>query len=207
MIVVFDLDDTLYNEVDFVKSGFLEVAKLVSDDDFAKIYSFLVESFYKNGSGRVFNDLIEEFKLNIDLNELINLYRFHRPNISLDSDRLTLLQYIKDNYQTGLITDGNYLTQRNKFEALGLESYIDYPIFTSRYSTKKPELKAFKMVQERFKDREFCYISDNPKKDFFAPNELNWLTIRYKNPVGIYREFENNAEYEVTNILEVIDIL
>ena len=30
MIAVFDLDDTLYNEISFVKSGFNEVSKLLS---------------------------------------------------------------------------------------------------------------------------------------------------------------------------------
>ena len=32
MIAVFDLDDTLYNEISFVKSGFNEVSKLLSKE-------------------------------------------------------------------------------------------------------------------------------------------------------------------------------
>ena len=55
--------------------------------------------------------------------------------------------------------------------------------------------------------KNFVYISDNPKKDFFAPNELGWKTIRYKNPNGIYKHIENNAHYEVENKEEIIEIL
>jgi len=46
-----------------------------------------------------------------------------------------------------------------------------------------------------------------PKKDFIAPNKLGWKSIRYKNPVGIYREFKSDATYEVHNRLEIINIL
>ena len=53
----------------------------------------------------------------------------------------------------------------------------------------------------------FVYISDNPKKDFIAPNKLGWKSIRYKNPVGIYKDYENNATYEADNRLDIINIL
>lgn len=204
MVIVFDLDDTLYDEVEFVKSGFKEISKYLDNDEY---YDFMFEAFAKDGSRKVFNDLINKFNLDIPLQKLIEIYRFHQPNIILPTESLELLKF-SQSYNTALISDGYYLMQENKFKALKLDDYINYPIFTDFYHTKKPELKPFQMVMEKFKgETSFVYISDNPKKDFIAPNNLDWKSIRYKNPIGIYREYSSDATYEVDNRVEIINIL
>ena len=183
MVIVYDLDDTLYDEVDFVKSGFLEISEYLGDK---KYFNFMWEEFKLNGSGKIFNKLIEKFKIDENINKLIEIYRFHTPRISLPKESKKLLKFALD-YKVAIITDGHYITQQNKYKVLGLEKYIDLPIFTDFYHTKKPELKPFKMVMEKFPNQKYVYISDNPKKDFFAPIKLGWKTIRYKNPNGIYK--------------------
>jgi len=203
MVIVFDLDDTLYDEVDFVKSGFLEVSRYLGDE---KYYNFMLEEFNKNGSGKIFNKLIDEFKLKVNINKLIEIYRFHRPNIKLPKESIEILEWSK-NKKTALISDGHYITQQNKFLALKLDRYIKYPIFTDFYHTKKPELKPFKMVMDKYPNEKYIYISDNPKKDFFAPKELNWLTLRFKNENGIYKNIENNADIEVYSRNEILEKL
>lgn len=204
MVIVFDLDDTLYDEVEFVKSGFKEISKYLENDEY---YDFMFNTFKREGSGQVFNHLIDKFNLDIPLQNLIDIYRFHQPNIILPTESLELLKF-SQSYNTALISDGYYLMQENKFKALELDNYINYPIFTDFYHTKKPELKPFKMVMEKFKDEtSFIYISDNPKKDFIAPNNLGWQSIRYKNPIGIYKEYTSDATYEVDNRINIINIL
>ena len=201
MVIVFDLDDTLYDEVDFVKSGFREVSEFLGDK---KYFDFMWDEFNKNGSGKIFNKLIEKFNLEISLNKLIEIYRFHFPNINLPKESKKILEFAK-NYKTALITDGHYITQKNKYNALNLK--LDYPIFTDFYHTKKPELKPFLMVMEKFPNEEYIYISDNPKKDFLAPKKLGWKSIRFKNPRGIYRDYENNADIEVYSRSEILEKL
>ena len=204
MVVVFDLDDTLYDEIDFVKSGFKEISKYLKNKDY---YKFMLDEFYKNGSGKVFNKLIDQFDLDISLQKLIEVYRFHIPDISLPLESIELLKFSQQ-FKTALISDSHYIMQKNKYIALGLSDYIEYPVFTDFYHTKKPQEKAFKMVMEHFIDEsEYIYISDNPKKDFIAPNSLKWKSIRYKNSLGIYKEYKNNANYEVENRSEIIKIL
>ena len=204
MVVVFDLDDTLYDEVDFVRSGFREVARFLGKNEY---YDFMYELFLKEGSGKVFNRLIEKFSLDISLQKLIEIYRFHKPQIELPEDSLKVLRFTQK-YKTALISDGHYLMQQNKFSALKLEEFIEFPIFTDFYHTKKPELKPFKMVMEKYaNEKNFVYISDNPKKDFIAPNALGWKTIRFKNPNGIYRHIENNAHYEVESREKIVELL
>jgi len=203
MVIVFDLDDTLYDEIDFVKSGFKEVASYLGDD---KYYTFMMEEFSKNGSGKVFNKLIDKFNIDIKLQKLIEVYRFHKPSITLSKKSIELLEFSK-HHKIALISDGHYITQKNKFDALNLANYIDYPIFTDFYHTNKPKLKPFKMVMQMYIDEKFIYISDNPKKDFIAPNKLGWISIRYKNEIGIYKDYKNDATYETNNKTKIIEIL
>lgn len=204
MVVVFDLDDTLYDEVDFVKSGFREISRYLGRDEY---YDFMYDVFLEVGSGKVFNRLIEKFSLDVPLQKLIEIYRFHKPQIELPEDSLRVLKFAR-RYKTALISDGHYIMQQNKFSALNLEKFIEYPIFTDFYHTKKPELKPFKMVMQKYSnEKNFVYISDNPKKDFIAPNALGWKTIRYKNPNGIYRHIENNAHFEVEDREKIVEIL
>ncbi len=204
MVVVFDLDDTLYDEVMFVKSGLREVANFLQDE---KYYRFMIELFEREGSGTVFNKMIEKFDLNIPLQKLIEIYRFHKPNITLPPQSIELLEYAKK-FKTALISDGHYIMQRNKFDALGLERFVDYPVFTDFYHTRKPECKPYEMVMRRYaEESRFVYISDNPKKDFIAPKMLGWIGIRYKNPVGIYKDIPNDTDYEVQSREAVIKLL
>jgi putative hydrolase of the HAD superfamily len=200
MVIVFDLDDTLYDEIDFVKSGFTEIAYYLGSK---KYFYFMWDEFLKNGSGKIFDKLIEEFNLTIDTKKLIEIYRFHKPNIILPDESKNLLEFATK-FKTAMITDGHYIMQKNKFEALGLKKYIEYPVFTDFYNIKKPNLKPFKMVMEKFPNKKYIYISDNPKKDFIAVKKLGWIGIRYKNPIGIYRDFENNTDFEATKRKEII---
>jgi len=204
MVVVFDLDDTLYDEIDFVQSGFHAIANYLGQSDY---YDFLHDIFLKEGSGKVLNALINEFKLDTPLQKLIEIYRFHTPDIKLPQESVEVLRYAQQ-YKTALISDGHYLTQENKFHALSLKQYIAFAVFTDFYHTKKPEMKPFQMVMDRYHDeKKFVYISDNPKKDFIAPHKLGWETIRYKNPHGIYKDIKNSATFEISNRYEMIDLL
>lgn len=204
MVIVFDLDDTLYDEIEFVKSGFKEVSKYLNNNNY---YNFMLSSFYKNGSGEVFDNLIKSYNIDVPLQKLIEIYKFHTPEIFLSTESIELLEF-SQNYKTALISDGHYLMQKNKYKVLQLDNYIQYPILTDFYHTQKPELQPFEMVMKKYKDENFfIYISDNPKKDFIAPNKLGWISIRYKNPVGIYKNYKSDASYEVSNKRDIIQIL
>lgn len=204
MVLVFDLDDTLYDEIDFVKSGFREVSKYLQNPIY---YDFMFDVFIQEGSGKVFDRLISHYKLKIPLQKLVEIYRFHQPSISLSQESVVLLEFAQ-RYATALISDGHYIMQQNKFKQLGLDCYISYPLFTDFYHTHKPENRAYEMVMQHFKkETQFIYISDNPRKDFIAPKALNWIGIRYKNPIGVYKNDTNNTNYEATQKKEIIDIL
>jgi putative hydrolase of the HAD superfamily len=117
--VVFDLDDTLYDEMDFVKSGYLEIANLLNATfgvDKTLTYNRLIDLFELDRK-RVLNRLCIE--LNIEISDaLIELYRYHQPTISLKSDVIEILNELKISFKLGILTDGDSVTQWNKFRAL-----------------------------------------------------------------------------------------
>jgi len=188
MVIVFDMDDTLFDEIDFVRSGFAEIARYLT---LPESFDFMLSCFEAEGSGTIFDRLIRRFDLDVPLAKLIEIYRFHHPDIHLDDESKHLLEYVK-HLPTALITDGHYLMQQNKYRVLGLDTLIDYPIFSDFYHTNKPDPMLFEKVMQRFPNTRYVYIADNPKKDFIAPAALGWHSVRYVNPRGIYHHLEDD---------------
>jgi putative hydrolase of the HAD superfamily len=208
MVVVFDLDDTLYDEVDFVLSGFRAVAEYVDPERAAELLAFMWERFSADGSGRIFDALIERFELDVRVGDLVEHYRFHSPDIAMPADRRAVLEELAGAHPLGLVSDGPYTTQRNKFVALGLSRFIAAPVFTARLRAPKPDPAAFETLVRRFgaADR-FVYVADNPRKDFVAPRALGWRSIRFRNPRGIYRHEEGEADAEISTLAALLAVL
>jgi putative hydrolase of the HAD superfamily len=210
MVFVFDLDDTLYPELDFVKSGFWAVAQRVAPDQPRAAFQSLWRIFRQHGAGRVFDHYAHESSQALDIAELVALYRFHPPLISLDVETRIFLQDCRAKFPTALVSDGPQRMQRNKFDALGLAAFIDFPVFTDELGVRKPHLRPFQVVMERFADRrEFVYVADNPAKDFEAPQALGWRTVRITRPDAVYGRLPGAADYdyEVHSLLEIPEAL
>ena len=219
--IIFDLDDTLYNEVDFVKSGYKVISKKISKDYNIKeslIYEKLITLFNKS-SKNVFNRLLDDLSIKYDtnyINELITLYREHYPNIKLTNEVIEILTNLKSKgYVLGIISDGNYITQKNKCDALKLNKYFDEIILTDKYGKEywKPNPYTFKLFIKKFKlyEENIIYIGDNPKKDFYIKQYLNIKTTRLYNPKGVYYKEEYlegiKEDYKITKISEIKNII
>lgn len=122
-IFIFDLDDTLYKEIDFLYSAYLEIAGWIELKFSLKgIYVFMLEAYKEKAD--VFSRLIDTYDLSLTKTDLLSVYRSHRPDIRLELDTLKALEILKQDFTLGMITDGRSITQRNKFRALGLEQFI-----------------------------------------------------------------------------------
>ncbi len=91
----------------------------------------------------------------------------------------------------GIITDGRPEGQRAKIKALNLDGYVDEIIITDEIggiAYRKPCEAAFKYMQKRLNVEfsKMCYVGDNIKKDFVAPEKLGMRTIWFRNKEGIY---------------------
>lgn len=222
-VVCFDLDDTLYKEIDFLKSGYHKVSELVAKRHGLgshEVYSRLL-SWYREGKNP-FETLNETYGLDNPIKEYLDIYRYHQPSLHLSSEVAQTLTALKDaGCVLGIITDGREITQKQKIEVLGLEEWISEKLVQinedknyfkpNHWSFDRMMLKCFEMNVEP--DAVFYYVGDNTEKDFLAPNQMGWKTIcLLDDGRNIHKQsFDKPKEYlpqhTIKSIVELITIV
>lgn len=207
--VIFDLDDTLYPEYEYVKSGFDAVAKEIEKLYGLKDAEKSLLSLFEESRLGVFDRYLKRNKLprtEQSVGELLDVYRSHKPNIVLSKETADTLNALKKaGYKTGVITDGRVRQQHLKIASLGLEKAVDKIIITDELESaqyRKPHPLAFVTMCEALGvlPEETVYVGDNPKKDFAVKKYLPIKTVRLKS-AGLYA----NEEY-AENILPDAEI-
>ena len=178
-VMVFDLDDTLFKEIDFVRSGFNAVASTIAAPSEAGLLAKEMFEEFEKGSTDVFSFALERaHKTETSKEVLLELYRNHQPNIEMIKEsQLFLDKVIQKEMKRGLLTDGRSHTQRNKLVALGLEEAFDPIIISEELGSTKPALQNYKAFETHHQATDYVYIGDNPSKDFVTPKKLKWMTI------------------------------
>lgn len=173
-IVVFDLDDTLYKEIDYLESAYNAIANAVCLD----VTDEMLDWYH--GGKNVFQCLLDKYDVHLSLAELLEIYRYHEPKISLISESDALLSHLRHEYiKVGIISDGRSKTQRNKLKALGLE-WIEDVVISEEIGSEKPCEVNYLYFEKKYPGYYLTYIGDNLKKDFVTPNRLGWQTICLK---------------------------
>ncbi|WP_299113601.1 HAD family hydrolase [uncultured Winogradskyella sp.] len=173
-VIVFDLDDTLYNELDFLKSAYQYIAQKLEVNDWKPLYVSMF-SMYRNKEN-VFDFLTSKY--NVERQSLIDMYRTHHPNIKLFEGAKDIIDSIKSRSgKIGIVTDGRSNTQKTKLKALGITDLVDTIVISEDIGTEKPSTKNFRVIEAEFPNCDYWYIADNMKKDFISPNQLGWYTV------------------------------
>jgi putative hydrolase of the HAD superfamily len=188
MIVAFDLDDTLYRELDYVESGFGAVSQYVEQEfgiDAHNARRQLWQSLASNGRGSQFDELLKRHNLYTASrrDRLLQTYRQHDPQLALPAGSLRALESIRHaGHRLFLVTDGNHIVQAKKVEALGLNTLFEHCYLTNRYGreAQKPSSKVFELMLNRTSEeaRNLVYVGDNPRKDFIGVRRLGGTTVR-----------------------------
>lgn len=215
-VVVFDLDDTLYKEIDFLKSAYSEISLKISKVVYVEssaIYNQMLACFYNKEN--VFESIIKKYNLSISINELLDIYRNHKPEIKLSKDRVEVLNELKcRGIVLGLLTDGRSKQQRSKIEALKLNTWISEILISEEFGSEKPNANNYKYFENLFGKAKYYYVGDNVKKDFITPNKLNWTTICLKDSgQNIHKQNDSLlgkeylAKYTVSNFKRILDLI
>ena len=174
--VVFDLDDTLISEKEYIKSGYRHISGIIEDRfamDKKQVFDELM-SLFKISPLNVFNRFFDMYQIEYSKEMILDLvkeYRGHLPDIQFYNDVIPcLLELKKFGVKIGIITDGYAIAQRQKLKAIQADEYFDDVIVTDELGREywKPHPKAFELMKEKFKVNfdEMVYIGDNPEKDF-----------------------------------------
>ncbi|MHC4116512.1 MAG: HAD family hydrolase [Planctomycetota bacterium] len=203
-VVVFDLDDTLYDEIEYCKSGFSAVAEFLANLPDAptaeRIFSALWGQFNAGNRTRTFNAALRELAISCDeerVRELLGVYRNHPPKITLPEQSRDVLDELKAKYTLALLTDGFMPAQRLKVQALGIEGDFESIVYTEQLGREfwKPSTAGFEkiMLDLGARAENIVYIADNEEKDFIAPNKLGFSTVRLIRPAGIHKSTSHEA--------------
>ena len=206
-VLIFDLDDTLYKEIDFLKSAYREIAKVIGHPE---AFDFMLDSYLYGDNA--FKSVIYKYHLKFTVGQLLDIYRNHKPDISLEQDTATTLDALKASGAIMcLLTDGRSLTQRNKIEAFRLNRWFaDEDILISEeFGYGKPSIECYQYFLDRYPDAQFTVIGDNPAKDFLTPNRLGWMTICLQsNGLNIHKQNlkvpkEYLAKHKIDNLSQI----
>ena len=220
--VVFDLDDTLYDEVEYCRSGFEAVAEFLADLPDAQPAERIFRAFWKQLTAgnrtKTFNTALDELNIGYDdelIGKLIKVYRNHVPRITLPHDSRELLSRLSCKYTLALLTDGFLPAQQLKVQTLGIEKYFKCIIYTEQLGREfwKPSLAGFEKLMQTLNanPENIAYVADNEKKDFIAPNKLGFLTVRIIRPAGLHSESSQKpgaaAQYTIRQFIQLPTLL
>ncbi|OQX70406.1 MAG: hypothetical protein B6A08_00840 [Sorangiineae bacterium NIC37A_2] len=208
-VVIFDLDDTLYLESEFARSGFRHLDTSLRTRGISGFFERAWERFCAGHRTKIFDAVLAELGVDASeakVRELVEMFRSHRPEISLAPDAAWLLDHWAGERALGLITDGWSLTQHQKIDALALRQRLACIVVSDDLGGPdfwKPSPAPFEAVMSRMGPREkFVYVGDNPHKDFVTARKLGWKTVRVRRKGGLHEKVEPLSGYESHHVVE-----
>jgi len=193
--IVFDLDDTLYPERDYVLSGFRAVAawaethlSIPTGQGFTEL-----KRLYEQGvRGDTFDRWLAAHRMLPDalVPQLVQVYREHEPRLTPFPEVPELLDSLHRRYRMGLLTDGYLAVQKRKLDALGLARHFDAIVFSDEWGREawKPNTKPFEAALQRLgvDASSAVYIAYNPLKDFVGARQVGLTALWVRRAGGEY---------------------
>jgi putative hydrolase of the HAD superfamily len=213
--LVFDLDDTLYREHDFVAGGFRAVAErlgLASGHRSEDIHQFMMTTLDTAGRREVMPAVLNAFpQSGLEMADVVRIYRTHVPEIRLFVGYEQLLTELRVHYRLGLITDGTPEVQRAKCAALHLADYFHCMVFTWEHGVEreKPHSFSFRLMLDRLDvaPAETLFIGDNYEKDCRGAHGVGMKCIQVRKPTSPDAAEGEHADFLMDSLLQLPVVL
>lgn len=217
--LVFDLDDTLFMERDYVFSGFAAAGRWLDTHHAVTDSAAVFRQLFSAGQReRIFDTALALLRVDAGpaaVSQLLAIYRQHEPKLQLLEDAVEFLDWASTRFHLALITDGYALVQTRKIRALGLEARIACRILTDELGREfwKPSLEPYRRIMACYPGPAdgYVYIADNPHKDFQGARQLGWRTVRVRRAGGQHAKYEpatgEAAEVEFDSLIDLRGIL
>lgn len=134
-IVGFDMDGTLYDEVEFISQVYRPIAlklSVISNKCSEEIYEWMKSRWVEKGSS--YNKIFEEVLYGVNINntckekiisECVTIFRDFKPQITLSEKVKVILNEMSKNFKLFLVSDGSKDLQARKFKSLDLGRWIE----------------------------------------------------------------------------------
>lgn len=213
--LIFDLDETLYPERQFIRSGFCAVAERVERRHgvpAAASLATLLGSLRRGNRAEALQALCAAHGLPASLvPELVDVIRAHAPSLRLPQEsREALVTARARGWRLGVLTNGMPAVQMRKIAALGLSALVDEIVYAQDWGSGrgKPEPEPFEVVMERMRVRPEAsvFVGDDPWCDIFGARRARLRTLLVcRTPSQLNRARACQADGVVRSIDEVPD--
>ena len=185
-LYIVDMDDTLYEERQYVYSGFRVVSELAEEHlgiRAGDAHDFMLRYFGRQGRKRVFDALLEAYGRKSEpavVEAWVQAYRNHQPAIQVyPFVEETLAALRQAGGQICIVTDGLTCMQERKFAALGLADYVDRVVYCHTTGYPKPDPRSLVNVL-RHGQEDAVLIGDRPDHDLALAAHVGIDAIRVR---------------------------
>lgn len=173
--LILDLDDTIYDESQFLRQQYLSLAEKFCPSDIDLGYRFLLETFSQYGRANLFQKFQSQFKLRYKVSDILAAFRDYgvSGSLSLECHQWVkdLLFYYKADDPLFVITNGHVPQQAEKIRRLGLDKI--HPevlvIFANKFAPK-PSVASYHHLSSNLQLTNPIYIGDSNTDREFARN-------------------------------------
>ena len=180
--VIFDLDNTLYDENMLISSVCREFSyrhHLPLDN-----ITYIINDEFRLHSKDIFGDWLRKIDFYTDSRqeELFTLYQSIDTPLNLYEDAKDFLAFLQSqNVRVGILTNGNLHAQQHKVKLLNLHT-SPYEIEYARSNGieyEKPHINAFIRILNRLNTeaKDSLFIGDNPLTDIAGANHAGILSV------------------------------
>lgn len=185
---IFDLDDTLYKETDYLFSAYKQIAAYINQKygiDAEEIFLYLQERFLECGRRNIFDKMDKHFGIEAgNIGEYLEILRSHQPSgkIPLFYEMKKLLYWlIKMKKQIFVLTNGNVQQQKNKIKHIDWAGINDINFVFANEIEPKPSPKAVELImnENNISKRDIVLIGDSYVDRMCARNaEIDFVSVK-----------------------------
>lgn len=187
-LFVVDLDNTLYNERDYLINGYKLISEYVDvencTNNSGEYSDFLIKEFDSHGREKLFDKFLKHFGLKVSIESLLKILREQKTPIQLFPESKLLLDMLIDaQKKVYILTNGNIIQQQNKVELLGIKK--NYPTimvdYASLYEPKPSPLSLLHIIKSAEVLKEECIMIGDSDIDEMTALRTNIDFVYIKN--------------------------
>jgi putative hydrolase of the HAD superfamily len=218
--IIFDLDDTLYPQIEYTRQCLFYSSSLISElsnhsqNEIEGILNHILESKgieYRH----IYDDLFEQLAFDgfPYLKGILAKFRQCKPTLQLYNETYSVLVELKKTFILALLTDGHVKIQEYKIENLQIRHFFDYLLITDSLGieNRKPSVKPYREILNRINlpSHNCIYVGNDPNKDFIGAKQLGIKTVRINQ--GEYRDIrvseQFDSDFSINNISDLINCI
>lgn len=223
--LIFDVDDTLYDQLLPFKKAILQFVDL-PQDSFSELYKqfrhYSDQLFEDSVSGKISMKEMQIYRMKMALADLgvkvsdktayaiQEIYSQEQEQLHLMAGVERLFEWCqKQGVELGIITNGPHIHQLKKIEALGLTKWIgsEKMIISGQVGVTKPNPAIFQLMEKRLgiPSSECCYVGDSFDNDVIGAKRANWKVVWFNHRHRPPGDKSIAADVVVESLQELVD--